>query len=65
MLNEAEVMTKFSRLILQRPENTFDGHYPPHANPSLNCDGPFEVFYASLDYVNTSAKITIVGLTPP
>jgi hypothetical protein len=64
MLNEAEVIIKFSQLILQLPENAFDDHYPRHPNLSLNCDGPFEVFYAPLDYVNTSAEITIVGLTP-
>jgi len=64
MLNEAELITRFSQVIPQLPEHAFDDHYPPHSSLRLYSDGPFEVYYAPLDYVNSSARITIVGLTP-
>jgi|YelNatPaOPRAMG01_1025707.scaffolds.fasta_scaffold50554_4 hypothetical protein len=64
MLNEAEVIDKFSRIIPQLPPEAFDDRSPPDPSLLLASDGPFEVFYAPLDYVNATAKIAIVGLTP-
>ncbi len=64
MLDEAEVIAKFAQLILQLPEEAFDHRCPPHRDLLIQRAGPFEVFYAPMDYINASAKVTIVGLTP-
>jgi len=58
MLIEAEVIDKFSQINPQLPE-AFDDCYPPHPTLLLASDGPVEVFYAPLDYVNATAKIAI------
>ncbi len=63
-MNEAEVIAKFARLILQLPEEALDNRCPPHRDLLIDRAGPFEVFYAPMDYINSSAKVTIVGLTP-
>jgi hypothetical protein len=50
MLNETEVIAKFSQIIPQLPEQAFGHQSPPHPGLLLNADGPFEVFYAPLDW---------------
>jgi len=60
---ETNLFSRFSPAIRDLTSSTLGGTGLPD-KLLLDRDGPISVYYAPFDYVNTSARVVIVGITP-